>query len=296
MRRLALILAAAWLGGHAAAQTGGADAKAAPSAQLVRQKDILAARLLADVPALERVAASGDAEAKGLVARARENYRKALAALKSDDHAQANVLLNDVIAAMARARHLVPDPEVRMREERLRNEQLGASLRSLRQSYREQLAHSGRETQDDAAWRSVSQLIEQAESLAATQRVAESNRLLLQAESVQLDAFGPLLSGKTLIYAPHFRDPGDEFRFELERNRDYDALVPLALAELKPTEGARKLVERYVASSEDLRRTAMRRAATADYSGALAAIRAGTVYLQRALLAAGLVVPQEGGM
>ncbi len=289
MKRWALILAAAWLAGHAAAQS-------APSAQLVRQKDLLAARLLADVPALERIGASRNAEAKALVERARGDYGRALAALKSGDTAQANALLNDVIAAMARARHLVPDPEARAREERMRNTQLGASLESLRKSYREHLAHFGREPQSDAAWLSVSRLVEQAADLAGAQRMAEANRLLLQAESLQLDAFGPLLAGKTLIYAPHFSDAADEFRFELERNRDYGELVPLALAELRPSEGARRLVERYVASNEDLRRTATRRAATADFSGALAAIRAGTAYLQRALLAAGLVVPQEGGM
>lgn len=293
MNRFATMFAAALLTAHAAppaAQSGGA-----PSLQLVQQKEAFAARLLADAASLERIAASGHAEAAQLLERARNDYRKALAALQAGELPSANVLLNEVIAAMARTRHLVPDPAARAREEGARHARLMSSVESLRESYREHLSHLGREVQGDAAWRAVSQLLEQARELAAAQRVAEANRRLLQAESVQLDAFGPMLAGKTLDYTPHFSDPADEFRFELERNRDYDALVPLAIAELNPTKSARELAERYVASGLELRRTALRRAATGDYSGALASIRAGTVYLQRALVAAGLTVLEEDG-
>lgn len=296
VRRLASALGAALLAAHAPAPFGQAAADAGPSLALVRQKEAFAARLLADVPATQRIAASGQAEAQRLLERARGDYREALAALEAGERARANSLLNDVIGAMARARHLAPDPAARLREERSRHAELGASIESLRVSYREHLERLNRDVRGDGAWRAVSRLIEEAQALAAAQRLHEANRLLLQAESLQLDAFGPLLAGRTLDYTVHFTGPADEFRFELERHRDYEALVPLALAELNPGEGARRLVERYVATSLEMQRNAQRRAATGEYSEALATIRAGTVYLQRALLAAGLVVPQEGGL
>jgi len=296
VRRLACAVGAAMLAAHASTPLGQAAAEVTPSLALVRQKEAFAARLLADVPAMERIAASGHAEATQLLERASGDYRKALAALEAGDRTRANALLNDVIGAMARARHLVPDPAAQLREERSRYAQLMASLDSLRASYRAHLAHLDRDVLDDPAWRAVERLIGEARALETARRLHDANRVLLQAESLQLDAFGPLLSGKTLDYTAHFTNPADEFRFELERHMDYDALVPLAIAELNPTEGARRLVERYVATSVEMRRNAHRRAAAGDFSGALATIRAGTVYLQRALLAAGLVVPQEGGL
>ncbi len=298
-RHLACVAGAALLAAYSVAPMAqGAGAPGAPESTLplVRQKEAFASRLLADMPAVERIAASGNAEALQLLERARGDYRKALAAIDAGDPKGANALLNDVIGAMARARHLAPDPAVRAREERDRHAQLEASIESLRASYRDQLTRLARPVEDDPAWRSVSQLLDDARALVEAQRMGEANRLLLQAESLQLDAFGPLLAGRTLDYTAHFSNAAEEFRFELERHMDYDALVPLALEELKPTEAARSLVKRYVDAGLELRRTARRRAATGDYAGALASVRAGTVYLQRALLAAGLVVPLEGGL
>lgn len=296
MRRVASLLAAALLAGYAAAPAAQADrpgATGAPSLELVRQKQAFTNRLLADSPALARIAASGNAEAARLLERARARHEGALAALAAGDHAGANALLNEAIAAIGRARQLVPDAAERSSEEHSRYRRLLSGIDSLRASYREHLTHRGRSPQDDASWIAVSELVDRAKALAAEQRIGEANRLLLRAESAQLDAFGPLLAGKTIDYTPHFGEPAEEFRFELERNRSYGELVPLALAELRPAADARKLVDRYVASGRELERTALRRAADKDYSGALAAIRAATVYLQRALLAAGLAVPRE---
>ena len=299
LRRLACAAGVALLAAQAAAPVaqGAAQGEAPPpSPQLVRQKEAFAAQLLADQASIGRIAASGSAEAAQLLQRARGDYRQALAAIEAGKGARANSLLNDVIGAMARARSLAPDPAVRAREERARHAQLKASLESLRASYHDHLRQLGREVEGDGTWTAVSRLLEEAQSLAAGERLGEANRLLLQAENLQLDAFGPLLAGRTLDYTARFSSLAEEFRFELERHMDYDALVPLAIAELNPGEGARQLVSRYVDSGLRLRRTAERHAATGDYSGALASIRAGTVFLQRALLAAGLVVPLQGGL
>jgi hypothetical protein len=79
----------------------------------------------------------------------------------------------------------------------------------------------------------------------------------------------------------------------MERNRSFNELVPVALSELKPNEDARKLIQRYVDQNRDLRVKAQGEAARQDYAGALKTIRTGTGYLQRALLAAGLVLPAD---
>jgi hypothetical protein len=296
VRRIAALLAASLLAGYAGAAAAQADrpsATGAPSPELVRQKQALAQRLLADAPALARIAASGNAEAAQQLERARARHGSASGALQAGDYTAANALLNEAIAAIGRARQLAPDPAGRADEERGRYDQLLAGIDSLRESYREHLSHLGREAGNDAAWATVSQLVERARALAAGQRVGEANRVLLRAESAQLDAFGAVLAGRTLDYTPHFGEPADEFRFELERHRSYVELVPLAVAELRPGADASKLVARYVDRGEQLRRTAQQRAAASDYATALTSIRAGTAYLQRALLAAGLAVPQE---
>ena len=287
-------LYAACPGGFAAeAGRASAPSVAAPTRQLVEQKQAFVNRLLGDSPAITRIARSGNAQAQQFLSGAREQNAKAVAVLQSGDIGAADAAFNDAIWMIGKALQLVPDPRSRAVEQRVRYAQLLASIESLQGSYRTHLSHLRRAEKEDGAWTTVSRLVEQAKALAATEQVGEANRTLLQAEHDLLAAFGKVLSATTIDYTLHFSDAADEYRFEFDRNRSYSDLVPLAVAELKPSQDATKLIGRYVESNLAMRSMAQQQAAGKNYPEALKNLRAGTAYLQRALLAAGLVVPQE---
>lgn len=127
----------------------------------------------------------------------------------------------------------------------------------------------------------------------AAQR-AEQERLRHEARAASIESLRRayaqrLADGRD---APEPDSPRAQYRHELERNRSYAALVPVALEELRPAGGALQLVQRYVETSEALVSLAARQAESADWPAALGSVQSATTYLQRALGAAGLVVPQ----
>jgi len=261
--------------------------------QLASQKQALLNQLLGDSLAVARINASGNAQAQQFMAGARERYMKGLGELDSGHLVAANELFSEAIWMLGFARRLAPDANDRAQEERARNSQLLASIDSLRRSYRNHLHHLARSENEDPGWRTVTDLIETAKAHARAERLLEANHLLLQAEYGLLEAFGAVLRSKTIDYTPHFSDVQGEFHFEFERNRSYGELVPIAIAELKPLPEAVKLIARYVGSNRTLRDESQSLAASRNFTAALRRIREGTAELQRALLAAGLAVPQE---
>lgn len=270
-----------------------ASATALNLRQLVKQKQELLNQLLGDSLAAARINASGNAQAQQFMSGARERYIKAVAVLQSADLGAANELFNEAIWMIGMARRLVPDSLERANEYRARYSQLLSSIESLRRSYRVHLSHLKRGENEDPGWRKVSGLVEEARTHAAAERLLEANRALLQAEYNLLAAFGTVFGTTTLDYTPHFSDAKEEFQFEFERNRSYGDLVPMAIAELKPSAQAIGLIARYVESNRVFRDRAQHLAASKNYPEALKNIREATAELQRALLAAGLVVPQE---
>lgn len=286
------ILAAATAAGAEGERAAGSAAPAV-TARLVEQKEALVIRLLEDSPAARRIAASGNAQAQQFMSTGREYHRSAAAAMQAGDIRAADGLLNEALWSIGRARQLVPDSMYRVIEYRVRYAQLVASIDSLQESYRGHLGHLGRSAADDAAWKNVAGLVDEAKSFRASERLAEANVLLLKAERGLLAAFSAVLGMNTLDYTMHFATAAEEFRFELERNRSFGELVPLAIAELRPAGDALRLIDRYVESGRMAREAAQQHAAHRDYVAALKAIRGGTAQLERALTAAGLAPPQE---
>lgn len=290
---LGLALAAAGARAQTAAPPPGPEVTPA----LVRSKELMVQRLLTDSPAVQRIVNSENKEARELFQAAQGQYNGAAAAMKAGDLARANELLNEAMWTLGRARQLVPDDMNRKIEQRVRYGRLMASTEALRSSYRRHLARAkgvpaGTVPASDELER-IQSWMDEARAYADSEQLTEAIRSLEKAEQGLMAGLNSVLGSATLEYAHRFETQAEEFAWELDRNRSYGELVPLALGELKPTDDARRLVERYVEQSAALRSQAEQDAGRKDWDKALKAIRNGTSYLQRALLAAGLVVPQE---
>ena len=263
------------------------------------QKQAFARSLIEDASAVERIQASQDAEALRLFALAKESYSSALAALKDGNFAGAEKQFNDAMSAMGKARRQVPDAAALAIKQRAEYEQKLESVESLRKSYLGYLKKAGRESgaadkeTEESATLGISRLIEAAKKHSMEGRPSDALRALEKAEQVMRSALKRVLGSTVLDYTPKFETPAEEYAFELERNRSYLELIPVAIAELKPTDEAKRNIESLVERNRVIIQQARVYAEQQDYQKALASVRTGTGYLQLALTAAGLVVQQE---
>lgn len=262
------------------------------------QKQAFARSLVEDAAVAERIKASQDAEALRLFALAKENYASALASVKGGDYAKAEQQFNDAMSAMGKARRLAPDAAALAAKQRAEYAEKLQSVEGLEKSYRSYLKHIGRKPgaagseTDESATLGISRLLEAARRHAAENRPGDALRALNKAEQVMQSALNRVLGSATLDYALKFETPAEEFAFELERNRSYVELVPVAIAEYKPKEESKQIIEVLVKQSREAVEQARSYAEQKDYQRALASVRSGTEYLMNALGIAGLVVPQ----
>lgn len=299
---VAAVVATAALAQPAATQKRGDRTQVAssdPTPQAVEQKRAMLATIMRDSPVAARIAASQNPDARRHFATARDLQEQATALLGAGRLVAADALLNEAMWQISRARALAPDPALVLIEDRARFRQLQDSISALKQSYEVNLARErARGAGEPTAGRELDKaraLVTEADALGTAGRYADANRLLDRALALMLADFHVLLGGQTLIYSRAFPQPQDEYPFELERNRSYESLVPLAITEYRPGKDALALIDRYVRENRTLREQAQKQAATRDLKAAVQNLQQGTDALQRALQAAGLVVQQTMG-
>ena len=267
------------------------------SRQLVEQKQALVKRVLSDSPAAKRIEASNNPAARKYLAGAQESYRKAVLSIRNNDIAGADRQLNAATWLMGEARRLVPDALARDVEQRARYAQILDAVESLRISYQRHLQRAQGQPPgaavNDVQLVKAAQLVDTAKNLANSGQVAQANKALGDAEQALMTGLSRVLGSNTIEYAQRFETPAEEYAYELERNRSYADLIPIALAEFKPGSDAIGKIQYYVDANRQLREQAQRHTARKDHRSALAALRGGTAHLQSALAAAGLRVPQE---
>jgi hypothetical protein len=284
MTSLSCLLAVAAVVSHALAEDGARR-------RLLEQKTLLMQRLLADSPAVQRIRASGDAEAVRYLQKAESRYRASLELAGEGRLEASEAAINEAMALIGRARQLVPDPHARTDEQRARLTQLMESVQALLASARRHATArpaAGAEVREDLG--RAGELLERARTLAGAGGLEEAHHALSAAEQSLLAALARMLGSATLDFTPRFDSPAEEFAHESERFTAYRSLVPVALAQLAPPPEKARLVEEQVAEAAHLRDAAGRHAAHKEFDAALRAIREAIGRLQRALAAAGLAI------
>jgi hypothetical protein len=253
------------------------------------QRVRLAARLIADSPAAQRIQASGNAVAISHLDEGWLHLSAAEDALKAGDAAKARKNADESLQHLGMARRLVPDQPARQQALRQRHEQQLATVERLVETWR---VRAG--TNADNALLDATGLVGQAKRLGEEQRYEDSLRTLAAAEQRLLGGFSKLYASRELDYSARTSDPAEAFRDEMASYSALSELVPLAVRELAPRADARQLIERYMQSAQALHTQAQQRFEAGERSGALAALRNAVLYVQRALAAAGVVTPAPG--
>jgi len=281
---------------YAAAYAGEAKVPSptvAASRQLIEQKLAFLNRLLSDSTTVRRIRSSNSAEARKYLASAQDNYRDAMGSVKNNDLADADKKLNEATLLIGKARQLAPDPQTRNVEHRIRYAQMLDSVESLKISYQKQMDRREKPVASDALMVKVAQLVDNAKSLAEAEQVEKANKSLADAQRSLMAGLGQVLGSKTIEYGQRFQTPAEEYAYELERNRSYADLVPIALDGFKPSGEEVREAQQLLNTNRGLREQAQRHAAAKEHGAALTALRSGTVQLQRALAVVGLRVPTD---
>jgi hypothetical protein len=184
----------------------------------------------------------------------------------------------------------VPDAPERQAQTKQRHEQLLGSVERLVEALR---ARAGAGGAGDVT--AAIGLVSVARTHALEGRYEQANQALMQAERHVLDGMNRTLNATTLDYTVRASSPAEEFQNELARHKGLAELVPLAVRDLKPRPDALALIERYGETSTTLYGQALQHFQSGEVTQALVHIRNATQYVQRALLAAGLVAPQPTG-
>lgn len=288
MKRVFVALYASAALTAAVAQESGADRAT------VTQKAVLVERLLHDSPVAQRVRSGASDEARALFAAAEALFTHGQTLLARGETAAADRLLTEALWQIGKARELAPPSPAAALEERVRYAQLAQTLESLAGAY---AAHVARlspvlAAQGDEDLQRVTQAINRARDLAASERYGDAVALLERTQRDLLISHQRLLGVEPIVYDRRFAGVEEEARFELERNRDYERLVPLAVREFKPGPEALARVEEEVKRSRALTARATKQLQAGRPAVALRLLQESTEALQRALAAAGLVVPQ----
>lgn len=255
----------------------------------VEQKIRLSASLVGDRATAQRIAASGHLQALAHLDEGRVHQSHAEDLLARGDYAGARTAADEALRHLGLARRLVPDGALKVAAVRARHEQQLASVERLFDSWR---TRGGGDAQ---ALTDVAGVLGQARAAAQEQRWDEAQQRLALAERQVLEGLSRALGSGTLDYTLRPASPAEEFQQELARQRGFAELLPLALRDLRPRPEAVTLVERYSETSQTLRGQALQRFEQGATDEALVHIRSATLYLQRALQAAGLVVPPSQG-
>jgi hypothetical protein len=267
-------------------------ARADDSRAQVEQRVRLAARLINDLPTAQRIAGSGHAQAQSHFDEGRLHQALAEDALQHGDLGAARRAVDEALRHVGLARRLVPDAPARQAAARQRAEQMLANLERLTEGW------PGRHDRDgvmDGDLYAALGLMATARYFTEAGRFDEAVFTLGTAERHVLAGMRHALQAREINYTQRASTPEQELQLELQRHQGLAELVPLAVNELKPRAEATALIERYGESSRTLRAQAQQLAQAGDVAGALVHVRNAILFVQRALQAAGLSMPQAVG-
>lgn len=257
---------------------------------LLEQKMQLVSTLISDSPTAQRIGSSGNLQALNHLNEGRVHHALAQELLAAGDLAGARRAADDALRHFGLARRMVPDAPARQAAARRRHEQLLASVERLIDAWRSRAAAQVPGDANDLT--AAIGLVGMSRQHAQDGRYDEAIQSLAQAERHVLAGMNRTLHAATLDYTLRSATPAEEFQTELARHRGFADLLPLALRDLKPRPDALALIERYSETSTTLQAQALQKFQAGDATQALTQIRSATLYVQRALLAAGLVTPQ----
>lgn len=282
LRAIALVLLLACVPVPAAAQ------HSAAREAVVAQKVKLLEQLLAG-PRARALAESSDAAARSSIERAITLLDDARAAIRAGQTVLAETAADEALRIASAAARSRGRPALDAGAQQARNVELKADIASYRQALQETLGV--REGSPPALTLvTLDRLVGEADARTAAGQHVEANKALTEAYRFVVLALSELRAGQTVTLQLKFETPADEYAYEERRFRNHEQLVELAMAERRPSETARVVIDRALENAARARVRAAQLAAGGDLPRAITVLEEATSHLLTALQAAGMPV------
>ena len=276
---------------------GAVDVGASPLRAKLERKLRLVKLVLAQSPALQRIPQSNNAQAKKKLADAQLLYAKAENESNAGRSEAAIRLLDESLRQIASASSLVPDPVEQAAQERSQNTELREAIRTFQALHRSLSSRMATNKQQASTVAvdidRIDGMVDKGDALVAGGNQHEANVVLNSAYKMVVSTLNKILAAETIVYGLKFDSPAEEFRHELARNRSYEELIPIALAQLHTARETATLAEGSTQQSRELRAAAQKQASGGGYQAAVKTMQDATTHLQRSLRIAGVIVPQS---
>jgi hypothetical protein len=257
----------------------------------VNQK-LMFADMLANSATAKRVSASNIAEAVAKQNDAKQKITTARDQLAAGDNQAAFASAESAVALLKEASKMVPDEDA-MEHLQERYKELQASLKNFEESHEKSLERIVKKQGDKAGVaydkNKVQSLKQGAADAAGKGDYVKATADLEQAQYLVTAAIQQMLESQTIVYDLNFESAQEEYEYELRRFTGYEELIPIAIEQKKPAEGALKLMETYLKEGKDLRDQAVEKAKQGDFPVAIAMLLDATNSVRRALRMVGVM-------
>lgn len=282
MRRANPLLALLLVAGAATAQ---------PGKQLQMKLDYAKGVVLRSQSAL-RVENSNNAEAKAKLEEVRSLYRQARAAAGEGREEEAERLVNKALRQMPRVAQMVPNRATEREQAHKRYEEL---MRQVETFYSWGSDYGKRQKGEDAVaaaldTHQVKAAMADARRHAAANDYPKANVILERLLNDVINTANQAIGKQTITYDLNFATSADEYRYELTRNREFERLVPLAIAQRRPSAGVRSLMSRFVEKALRLRQEAEEQLKEEQFAAAIKSLQDSSAQFRNALKIAGVPV------
>ena len=206
--------------------------------------------------------------------------------LKAGKNADAYKQAENAIVLLKKSTKLVPN-ESALEQMKERYKELLVSVKdfevSHKESYQRILKKQGKDAVNDYDKNEVEKLKTSAEQSAKKGDYLKANQNLEKAQRMITVSLHKMLNNQTIVYDLNFETAEEEYEYELKRFAGYEELIPIAVEQKRPAEGAKKLMESFLKKGQDLRDRAVKNAKAGDYPTAIAMLQDATKDVRRAL-------------
>ena len=247
---------------------------------------IMFANMLMTSKNTQSITKSNIPEAVDLFNKAEKSLESAKNHLKAGNNNKAYTDAENAVALLKKSSKLVPnESELALMKDR--NKELLVSVKDFEDSHKENYERIQKKQGNGAAVdydkKKVGQLKASASDLAKKGDYRNANRNLQEAQRIITTAIHEMLNNQTIVYDLNFESAEEEYEYELKQFEGYAELIPIAVEQKKPAEGAKKLMESFVEKGTKLRDQAIQKAKEGDFPTAIAMLQDATKDVRRGL-------------
>lgn len=233
----------------------------------------------------KRVDASSNEAAKAKLEQARELYRQARRAHGEGRIEEAEKGLNESLRLATAATQMVPSQSSLNQQLRDRYNDL---LRQVKGYQDWHVDYKGLDPHEQEDQRKMEAELARAQLLAEQGNYQEANELLNNMLGILITKTNVAIGSKTVTYDLNFTSKEEEYRYEKERNLEYERLIPIALTQKQPAEAMKGLMNKMIDKALLLRKESEAAFGARKHEEAVARMHESTEQFQNALRVVGV--------